>query len=132
MRQDPAAIMTLAAQVNGLNSSDLKPWHVRVSSVPVTRKIMVAASVIAGNRISAPPPEYPAIAKAASVQGVVLLQVGISKTGVVDYMKVVSGPPMLQQAAIDAVKTWRYKPYLLNGEPVEVESEVNVVFNLNY
>jgi protein TonB len=60
----------------------------------------------------------------------VVLQVTISKTGEVERLRVVSGPAMLQQAALDAVKTWRYRPYLLNNEPVEVETTVNVIFTL--
>jgi len=58
------------------------------------------------------------------------LQATISKSGTIENLHVVSGPPMLQQAAMDAVRSWRYKPYLLNGDPVEVETQVNVVFNL--
>jgi protein TonB len=58
------------------------------------------------------------------------LQATISKAGGIENLRVVSGPPMLQQAALDAVRSWRYKPYLLNGDPVEVETTVNVVFNL--
>ena len=75
-------------------------------------------------------PQYPAIAKAARIQGTVVLQATISKSGTIENLHVVSGPPMLQQAAMDAVRSWRYKPYLLNGDPVEVETQVNVVFNL--
>ena len=75
-------------------------------------------------------PVYPAIAKAAGVQGAVSLQATISKNGIIENLRVVSGPAMLQQAAIDAVKQWRYKPFRLNGEPVEVETTVNVVFSL--
>jgi periplasmic protein TonB len=75
-------------------------------------------------------PQYPAIAKAARIQGTVVLQATISKAGGIENLRVVSGPPMLQQAAMDAVRSWRYKPYLLNGDPVEVETTVNVVFNL--
>jgi protein TonB len=58
------------------------------------------------------------------------LQATISKSGSIENLRVISGPPMLQQAALDAVRSWRYKPYLLNGDPVEVETTVNVVFNL--
>jgi len=54
----------------------------------------------------------------------------ISKTGTIENLRVASGPPMLQQAAIDAVKQWRYRPYLLDGQVVEVETTVNVVFKL--
>jgi protein TonB len=75
-------------------------------------------------------PIYPPIAKAARVQGVVVLQATISKTGSITDLHVVSGPAMLQSAALDAVKSWRYKPYLLNNEPVEVETQVNVIFTL--
>jgi len=94
------------------------------------KRIAVSAGVIAGNRIGGVDPRYPAIAKAARIQGTVVLQAMISKEGTIQNLKVISGPPMLQQAAVEAVKTWRYKPYLLNGEPVEVETQVNVVFTL--
>ena len=73
---------------------------------------------------------YPAIAKATGTQGTVVLQAVISKTGAIKNLRVVSGSPMLQQAALDAVGHWRYRPFLLNGEPVEVETTVNVVFSL--
>jgi protein TonB len=75
-------------------------------------------------------PIYPPIAKAARVSGTVVLQATISKTGSIENLHVVNGPAMLQQAAMDAVRTWRYKPYLLNNEPVEVETTVNVIFTL--
>jgi protein TonB len=75
-------------------------------------------------------PAYPPIAKAARVSGTVVLQATISKSGAIENLHVISGPAMLQQAALDAVKTWRYRPYLLNNEPVEVETTVNVIFSL--
>jgi protein TonB len=75
-------------------------------------------------------PTYPPIAKAARVQGTVVLQALISKQGTIENLKVVSGPAMLQQAAEDAVRQWRYRPYLLNNDPVEVETTVNVIFTL--
>ena len=59
-----------------------------------------------------------------------MLEATISKAGTVEELRVISGPPFLQQAALDAVKTWRYKPYTVNDEPVEVETTVNVVFTL--
>ena len=64
------------------------------------------------------------------MQGTVVLQATISKSGTIENLRVMSGPAMLQQAALDAVRTWRYRPYLLNGEPVEVETTVNVVFTM--
>jgi protein TonB len=85
---------------------------------------------MAGNLLEKTVPQYPAIAKAARIQGTVVLQATISKSGSIQNLRVISGPPMLQQSALDAVRSWRYKPYLLNGDPVEVETTVNVVFNL--
>ena len=73
---------------------------------------------------------YPPIAKAARVSGTVVIQATISKTGTVENLRVISGPAMLQQSALDAVRSWRYRPYLLNNEPVEVETTVNVIFTL--
>lgn len=71
------------------------------------------------------------IARAARVSGTVVLQATISKAGKTENLSVVSGPALLQEAAIDAVKQWRYKPYLLNNEPVEVETTINVDFRLD-
>jgi protein TonB len=59
-----------------------------------------------------------------------LLEPPESKAGTIENLRVLSGPPMLVNAALDAVKTWRYRPYQLNGEPVEVETTINVVFKL--
>ena len=75
-------------------------------------------------------PRYPAIGVAIHLEGTVELQATISKTGTIENLRVVSGPQLLQQAALDAVAQWRYRPYLLNGQPVEVETTVNVEFRL--
>jgi protein TonB len=86
--------------------------------------------VVEGLLISKNIPVYPRIAVAMHAEGTVVLQATISKAGTIENLRVVSGPPVLQQSAIDAVKTWRYRPYLLGGEPVEVETTVNVIFTL--
>lgn len=75
-------------------------------------------------------PPYPVIAKTARVEGTVILEATISKGGTIENLRVVSGSLLLRQAAIDAVKTWRYRPYLLNQQPVEVETTVSVIFKL--
>jgi TonB family protein len=75
-------------------------------------------------------PEYPLVAKAARVSGTVVLQAIIGKDGQIHDLKAVSGPPMLLQSALDAVQQWEYEPYRLNGEPVEVLTTINVVFQL--
>ena len=75
-------------------------------------------------------PVYPPIGLAMHAQGTVVLVATISKAGNIENLRVISGPAVLQQAALDAVSTWRYKPYMLDGEPVEVETTVNVVFTM--
>jgi protein TonB len=88
----------------------------------------VSSGTIAGLLLAHRDPIYPPIAKAAHVQGAVILHATISKTGTIEDLKAISGPPMLQGAAMDAVRTWHYKPYLLNGDPTEVETTITVNF----
>ncbi|HTZ98863.1 MAG TPA: TonB family protein [Candidatus Aquilonibacter sp.] len=93
-------------------------------------RIRVGGSVTQAKIISRVTPIYPAIARMAQVQGTVVLHAVIAKDGSVQSLELVSGPPMLVQAAIDAVKQWRYEPTLLAGKPVEVDTTVQVVFTL--
>jgi protein TonB len=76
------------------------------------------------------PPQYPEAAKKAHLQGVVVLEATISRDGDVENLRIVSGHPMLVPPAIEAVKEWKYKPYRVNGEPVEVKTKVTVNFTL--
>jgi periplasmic protein TonB len=92
---------------------------------------LVSRGVMEGMLVHKVIPTYPSIGIAVRAQGTVQLQATISREGRIENLRVVSGPPMLQQAAIDAVKQWRYRPYLLNGDPVEVETTINVDFKLN-
>lgn len=92
--------------------------------------IHVSSQVMAGNRISGPIPHYPEAAKKARIQGTVVLNATIGKDGTIENLVVESGPKELQQSSLDAVSQWIYKPFLLNGEPVEVETTVNVVYSL--
>jgi protein TonB len=94
------------------------------------QRVRVSQGVSEGNLISQVKPPYPPMAKMARVQGQVVLQALISKQGTIQNLRVVSGHPMLVQAALDAVKQWRYRPYLLNGEPVEVETQITLNFSL--
>jgi protein TonB len=75
-------------------------------------------------------PTYPPLARAARIQGQVLLQAMISKQGTIENLRVLAGHPMLVPAAIEAVRQWRYRPYILNNEPVEVETQITVNFGL--
>jgi protein TonB len=97
---------------------------------PKPRKITISAAVMQGSLVRTVAPEYPPIAKDAHVTGTVVLEAVISKAGKIENLRVISGPAMLQRAALDAVKQWVYRPYLLNDQPVEVESTVNVIFTL--
>ena len=97
---------------------------------PVPTSIHLSSKLVEGNLIFKSVPQYPAIAKATRTEGVVVLQAMISKAGMIEGLHVISGSPMLQQAALDAVKNWRYRPYMLNGQAVEVETTVNVIFKL--
>ena len=93
-----------------------------------TGPVQVSSGTVAGMIISKPEPVYPQIAKSAHVQGAVILHAIISKEGTIENLSVISGNAMLVNAARDAVSRWRYKPYLLNGEPVEVETSITVNF----
>ena len=84
-----------------------------------------------GNLVLRVQPNYPAIARQARVQGEVVLRAMISREGAIENLQVLSGHPMLVRAAVDAVRQWRYRPYVLNGEPIEVETEVKVNFVLS-
>src|ERR1700676_4418238 len=92
--------------------------------------VRVSQGVMAGLLVSKVAPEYPAHAKQARIQGAVLMRVIVNKEGNVANIKLISGHSLLGPAAIDAVKQWKYRPYLLNEVPVEVESRVQDTFTL--
>ncbi len=86
---------------------------------------------IAARLISSTKPVYPTLARQARIQGTVRLEAIIGKTGSIEKLSVVSGHSLLRQAAIDAVKQWRYQPIQLNGMPVEVITTVDINFRLD-
>jgi protein TonB len=94
------------------------------------QKQHVSSGVMEGMLIGKVVPTYPAIACEIRLAGTVVLQATIARSGTIENLRVVSGPSMLQQAALNAVAQWRYRPYLLNGQPVEVETTINVQFTL--
>lgn len=75
-------------------------------------------------------PLYPPLARTARIQGPVILHALISREGTIEQLQVLSGHPMLTQAALDAVQQWRFRPYILNGQPIEVETQITVNFIL--
>ncbi|HTS71878.1 MAG TPA: TonB family protein [Terriglobia bacterium] len=95
------------------------------------KRVRVGGQVESAKLIFQPKPEYPPLAKMARIQGVVRLDAVISKDGTIQDLKVISGHPLLVRAALDAVQRWRYQPTLLNGEAVEVATEIDVNFTLS-
>ena len=96
----------------------------------VPRRVRVSQGVTTGLLVTKVHPEYPADAKAQKIQGVVVLRVIIDKEGNVSEIQLISGHPLLAPAAIEAVKQWKYRPFLLKGSPVEIETQVQVNFTL--
>jgi TonB family protein len=117
--------MALQANVNppGEKAKDDAP-------VVINGVVSLNAAQAAGNLVSKVAPVYPAVAKAAGVEGTVSLDAVIGKDGHMKKLQVISGPAILQQPSKDAVEQWVYKPFLLNGNPVEVKTEIHVIYTL--
>jgi len=98
--------------------------------VATPQKLRVSSGVAEGLKVHDVTPTYPQMARIAHIQGDVILQATISKTGAIEGLHGVSGHPILIQAAMEAVKQWKYKPYILNGDPVEVETTIKVQFHM--
>lgn len=101
-----------------------------VAAPSASGPLRVSQGVAQGFLVHEVKPVYPPLARQARIQGAVMLQAIIGKDGRIEKLRLSSGHPMLAPAAIEAVKQWRYRPYTLNGEPVEVETEITVNFVL--
>ena len=112
--------------VNAANSAAVPKF------IPVVpQRVRISQGVTKGLLIHRVEPTYPPLARSARVQGEVILSAVIDADGQIQNLQLVSGHPMLVPSAIEAVKKWRYKPYLLNGSPVEVETMITVIFSLS-
>jgi protein TonB len=118
-------------QMGGVIGGIISSTPVAVPKVATPQRVRVSLGVSQGLLIKKVQPNYPPLARQARIQGTVLLQAEISKDGTIENLRLISGHPMLAPAAIEAVKQWRYKPYMLNGEPVAVETQVQVNFTLS-
>jgi len=120
-------------QLGGVIGSVIRSTNSAVPRfVPVVpQRIRISQGVTKGLLIHREEPTYPVLARSARVQGEVVLSAVIDTNGQITNLQLVSGHPMLVPAAISAVKQWRYKPYLLNGQPVEVETTITVIFTLS-
>ncbi len=156
--QVPRSVPTEIAQVNDFSSPEIvssDPPHLNLAAGSGTgdprisaflrtgRSIMptiqtmpvkrwkVSSGIEEGLLIRDVKPLYPRLAQAAGVQGEVVLQAVIGKDGRIENLHALSGNPLLVKAALDAVQQWRYRPYLLNGQPVEVETQITVRFTVS-
>jgi periplasmic protein TonB len=116
--------------MGGVIGGIISSTPVAVPKIAAPQRIRVSQGVSQGLILRKVQPTYPPLARQARIQGKVLLQAQISKEGNIENLQLISGHPMLAPAAIEAVKQWKYRPYLLNGEPVEVETQVEVNFTL--
>lgn len=132
----PPSAVFATADMDGLGNNNAigtvfggaKQPRVQAASPKV---ITVSAGVAFGLLIQKRPPVYPPAAKTAGISGAVVLAATISKAGTIENLHVVSGPVMLRESAVDAVRNWRYKPYKLNNQPTEIETTINVSFSLD-
>jgi periplasmic protein TonB len=118
-------------QMGGVIGGIISSTPVAVPKVATPQRVRVSQGVSQGLLVKKVQPAYPPLARQARIQGQVILQAEISKDGSIENLRLISGHPMLAPAAIEAVKQWRYKPYMLNGEPVAVETTVMVNFTLS-
>ena len=121
----------LGGVIGGIVNSTANTAIVPKFSPVVPQRVRISSGVTQGLLIHRVEPTYPPLAKAARIQGNVVLSAVIDINGQIQNLQLVSGHPMLVPAALAAVKEWRYKPYLLNGTPVEVETTITVIFTLS-
>jgi len=118
--------------MGGVMGSIIGSTPTAIPKVATPQRVRVSAGVTQGLKIKNVNPVYPQMAKIARVQGPVVLAAVIGKDGSIQGLHVLStASPLLNQAAMDAVKEWRYRPYILNGEPVEVDTQITVNFTLS-
>jgi periplasmic protein TonB len=118
-------------QMGGVIGGIINSTPVAVPKVATPQRIRVSQGVTQGMIIRRVQPAYPPLARQARIQGPVVLQAEIGKDGSIQNLRLISGHPMLAPAAIEAIKQWKYKPYILNGEPVEVETTITFNFTLS-
>ena len=116
--------------LRGQQSESGTPSGTSTAPPPVPWRVRVSAGVASGLVVKKVPPHYPEEARRQHIQGTVILQAKISKEGDVAELSVISGDPMLVEEAMKAVKKWKYKPYLLQGRAMEVETQIQVNFTL--
>jgi periplasmic protein TonB len=120
----------LGGVIGGIVSATSNLAYIPKLQPVVPQRVRVSQGVTQGLLIHKVQPAYPTLARSARIQGDVVLKAIIDKDGNIQDLQLVSGHPMLVPVAINAVRQWRYRPYLLNGQPVEVETTITVIFSL--
>jgi len=120
----------LGGVIGGIVNSTANLSYMPKLQTVVPQRVRISQGVTSGMLVHRVEPPYPALARSARISGNVVLKAIISKEGNIEDLTLVSGHPMLVPSAIDAVRQWRYRPYLLNGQPVEVETTITVIFTL--
>ncbi len=122
----------LGGVIGGIISSTARPAVVPRLAVPsAPKRVRISQGVTKGQLIHRIEPTYPFLARQARIQGQVSLKAIIDKNGNIQELQAISGHPMLVPAALEAVKQWHYRPFLLNGQPLEVETQITVTFRLS-
>lgn len=121
-----ACTSALALRMTVAAAAEKNPSAIATPAAPMR----VPAGVMAGNLVARVNPKYPIPARNAKIQGTVVLHAIINKGGTIENLQIVSGPEELRQSSLDAVHQWTYKPFLLNGQPEEVETTINVTYTL--
>lgn len=123
--------MTDGTPIVAVIGGTIRTPHISIAAAHTPKgPVRISSGVSAGMLLSPIRPIYPAIARAARVEGTVVVEATISRIGTIESLHVISGPVMLQPAAIDAIRTARYQPYRLNGNPTEVQTTISVNFRL--
>lgn len=128
--EGPPGINPVGTGSNGVLDSIVGDYAAVVPPPPPAVTGQRISRMMQGNLIYKVEPIYPVVAKTAGVQGAVLIRALISREGTIEQAQVISGSPWLSRAALDAIRQWRYRPYYLNGTPVEVDTEITVNFVL--
>jgi periplasmic protein TonB len=117
--------------VGGVVGGVLNSVGTAMPKLAAPKRVKVSSGVTQGLLVKKVTPQYPPLAKSAHIEGTVVLQAVIGKDGTVQNLRVISGHPMLSQAALEAVKQWKYKPYMLNGQATEIDTSIQVNFKLS-
>jgi protein TonB len=121
----------LGSILSGVSGGPPPPPPPPVKTATALKRITIGGNVQQAKLVRQPKPVYPPLAKQARISGVVHLAAIISRDGTIQDLKVISGHPLLIPSALEAVKQWVYQPTLLNGEPVEVSTQIDVNFTLS-